>query len=70
MPMVEVLCVRDEPLNVDRKRAFAEEAERILQEVLGTPAGRMRLFFWQTKPEDSHIGLIGPRVNRSRKTSV
>lgn len=58
MPMVEVLYVRDEPLNVERKRAFAREAERVLEEELGTPRGRMRLFFQHTRPEDSRAGLL------------
>jgi len=58
MPMIEVLYVRDEPLNAGRKRAFAREAERILEEELGTPPGRMRLFFQHTRPEDSRTGLL------------
>lgn len=58
MPMVEVLYVRDEPLSVERRRAFAKEAEKILQEELGTPPGRMRLFLQHTQPEESRVGLI------------
>ncbi len=58
MPMVEVLYVRDVPLNAGRKRAFAREAEKIFEEELGTPPGRMRLFFQYTRPEDSRTDLL------------
>lgn len=58
MPMIEVLYVRDEPLNTERKRAFAREAEKILKDELGTPPGRMRLFFQYTRPEDSRTDLL------------
>jgi phenylpyruvate tautomerase PptA (4-oxalocrotonate tautomerase family) len=57
MPMVEVLYVRNEPLNVERKRAFVKEMEEIFQEELGTPPERLRLVFQHIEPEDSKIGL-------------
>lgn len=58
MPMVEVLYVRNEPLNVERKRAFVKEVEEIFQEELGTPLERLRLVFQYIEPEDSKIGLV------------
>jgi phenylpyruvate tautomerase PptA (4-oxalocrotonate tautomerase family) len=53
MPMIEVLYSEKQPLDTERKRAFARESERILNEVLGTPPGRMRLAFYHLQPEDS-----------------
>lgn len=57
MPMVEVVYAKHEPLEREKKEAFAREAERILQDVLGTPPGRMRLAFYHLSPEDS-LGLL------------
>lgn len=51
MPMLEVLRADDRPLSADQKRAFAREATRIFHEVLGTPPGRLRLFFLETAPD-------------------
>jgi len=53
MPMLEVLIARDEPLPVETKRAFAREAVEIFREVLGTQPGRLRLVFYELKPEDT-----------------
>jgi hypothetical protein len=55
--MIEVLYSNEKPLETEQKRAFAKEAERILEEVLGTPPGRMRLAFQHLPPEDS-LGLL------------
>lgn len=57
MPMIEVVYARDESLDLEKKKSFAKEAEQILQEVLGTPPGRMRLAFYHLLPEDS-LGLL------------
>ncbi|RAQ98424.1 tautomerase family protein [Thermogemmatispora tikiterensis] len=51
MPMLEVLRAADRPLTAAQKRAFAREATRIFHQVLGTPPGRLRLFFLDTSPE-------------------
>lgn len=59
MPLVEVLYVRDEPLPLERKRAFVERAMMIFREELGTPPARLRLTFQHVEPEDSKVGLIG-----------
>ena len=52
MPMLEVLISRDRSLSEEAKEAFREEAEAIFQEILGTPKGRLRLFFWEEKGEE------------------
>nr|BBH92364.1 hypothetical protein KTA_05630 [Thermogemmatispora argillosa] len=51
MPMLEVLRAADHPLTADQKRAFARAATNIFHQVLGTPPGRLRLFFLETAPE-------------------
>lgn len=69
MPMIEVLYSSENPLETEKKRAFAKEAERILEEVLGTPPGRMRLAFQHLPPGDS-LGLLAessPTADRSRE---
>lgn len=53
MPMLEVVVARPEPLTVEQKRAFAREAVEIFRAVLGTPPGRLRLAFYELRPEDS-----------------
>ncbi len=53
MPLLEILYSREEPLPVERRRAFAREAVEIFREVLGTPPGRLRLAFYYLDPEDS-----------------
>ncbi|MCS7246234.1 MAG: hypothetical protein NZ696_01315 [Thermomicrobium sp.] len=57
MPMLEVVIAREEPLTVEQKRAFAQEAVEIFRAVLGTPPGRLRLAFYELRPEDS-LGLL------------
>ncbi len=57
MPLLEVIYTGDEPLPLDRKRAFAREAVAIFHEVLGTPPGRLRLVIHHLKPDDS-LGLL------------
>jgi len=57
MPMLEVIRSRPEPLSLEQKRAFACEAQQIFQQVLGTPPGRLRLFFQHIAPEDTIEGL-------------
>jgi phenylpyruvate tautomerase PptA (4-oxalocrotonate tautomerase family) len=57
MPLLEVIYTSDEPLPLDRKRAFAREVVAIFHEVLGTPPGRLRLVIHHLKPDDS-LGLL------------
>lgn len=37
MPLLEVVYVREEPLPVEQRRAFAREVVEIFRKVLGTP---------------------------------
>ncbi|MBO9386805.1 MAG: hypothetical protein J7453_10255 [Thermomicrobium sp.] len=53
MPMLEIVLARKEPLTTDQKRAFAREAVEIFHRVLGTPPGRLRLAFYELRPEES-----------------
>ncbi len=57
MPMLEIIIARAEPLVLQQKRAFAQEAVEIFRTVLGTPPGRLRLAFYELRPEDS-LGLL------------
>lgn len=57
MPMLEIIVARAEPLMLEQKRAFAREAVEIFRTVLGTPPGRLRLAFYELRPEDS-LGLL------------
>ncbi len=57
MPLLEVVYAREEPLPVERRRAFACEAVEIFRQVLGTPVGRLRLAFYYLEPEES-LGLL------------
>ncbi|RMF80278.1 MAG: hypothetical protein D6737_08605 [Chloroflexi bacterium] len=58
MPMVEVIHATPTPTTHEQKQAFAEEAVEIFHDVLGTPHGRLRLFFYQLDWEDSIAGLL------------
>ena len=57
MPMLEVIYERDEPLDPERKRAFARAAVAAFGAVIGTPPGRLRLAFRHVAPEDG-LGLL------------
>lgn len=57
MPLLEVLYAAEEPLPLERRRAFAREAVAIFQEVLGTPPGRLRLSIHRLHPDES-LGLL------------
>jgi hypothetical protein len=52
MPMLEVLRSDKEPLSPAQKRLFTREAVKIFQEVIGTPPGRLRLFFIDLPAEE------------------
>lgn len=57
MPMLEIIRSAPEALSLGQKRAFALEAEKIFQEILGTPSGRLRLFFQEIAPLNTIEGL-------------
>ncbi len=65
MPMLEVVIAREEPLSVERKRAFAQEVVEIFREVLGTQPGRLRLAFYQLRPEDTLAVVDEPPTERT-----
>ncbi|MCX2726535.1 hypothetical protein OO015_03395 [Thermomicrobium sp. 4228-Ro] len=67
MPMLEILIAREQPLPVETKRAFAREAVEIFREVLGTQPGRLRLVFFELKPEDTLAVLDEPAAQASAR---
>lgn len=67
MPFLEVIMSRPEPLTEREKRAFAEEAVKIFQSVLGTPPGRLRLAFYQLRPEDT-VDLLEPTSPQAQES--
>jgi phenylpyruvate tautomerase PptA (4-oxalocrotonate tautomerase family) len=67
MPMLEILIARKEPLPVESRRAFAREAVEIFREVLGTQPGRLRLVFFELKPEDTLAVLDEPAAQASAR---
>lgn len=64
MPMVEVHYVKDEPLDMERKRAFVERTVRVFGEELDTPPERLRLIFQHIEAEDSKVGLVDSGQDR------
>jgi phenylpyruvate tautomerase PptA (4-oxalocrotonate tautomerase family) len=65
MPMLEVLYVREEPFQLEQKRAFTREAQAIIQEVLKVRAEQIRLVFEYIGPEDGHVALLGEKPGES-----
>ncbi len=65
MPFLEVLVAREEPLPAERKRAFAQEAIEIFREVLATQPGRLRLAFYELRPEDTLAIVDEPPTERT-----
>jgi phenylpyruvate tautomerase PptA (4-oxalocrotonate tautomerase family) len=58
MPMLEVLYVKEEPFQLEQKRAFTRAAVAIIQEVLKVRAEQVRLVFEYIAPENGHIALL------------
>jgi hypothetical protein len=58
MPLLEVLHSSQEPATLEQKRAFARSAVEIFRDVLGTPDGRLKVFFQQLAWEDGIEGLL------------
>jgi hypothetical protein len=56
--MLEVLLAQEEPVSSAQKRAFAQDTVEIFRDVLGTPDGRLRLFFNIIAWEDSIPALL------------
>jgi len=55
--MLEVVHSAEKPLTKEQKRAFSKEASQILREVIGTPAGRLRLYFVDVPWENCIEGI-------------
>ncbi len=58
MPMLEVTQAAPMAASLEQKRAFAKEAIEIFSEILNTPDGRLRLFFYQLNWDSCLPGLI------------
>ena len=58
MPMLEVTQSAPMAATHEQKRAFALEAIKIFSELLSTPDGRLRLFFYQLPWDACLPGLI------------
>ncbi|WP_114314064.1 hypothetical protein [Thermus caldifontis] len=43
MPLLEVLVARERPLTREERESLKQEVEAVFHEVLGTPAGRLRV---------------------------
>jgi phenylpyruvate tautomerase PptA (4-oxalocrotonate tautomerase family) len=58
MPLLEVLHAAQEPATREQKQAFARSAVEIFRDVLGTPDGRLKVFFHQLGWDDGIEGLL------------
>jgi phenylpyruvate tautomerase PptA (4-oxalocrotonate tautomerase family) len=58
MPILEVVHAAKEPATTEQKQAFVRSAVEIFRDVLGTPDGRLRVFFYSLDWEDCVAGLL------------
>lgn len=58
MPIIEVVHASKEPATVEQKQEFVRSTVEIFRDVLGTPDGRLRVFFYQLGWEDCIAGLL------------
>jgi hypothetical protein len=58
MPVMEVIHAAKEKADTAQKRAFVRSAVEIFRDVLGTPDGKLRVFFYQLDYEDGIEGLL------------
>lgn len=58
MPILEVVHAAQEPATLEQKQAFVRSTVEIFRDVLGTPDGRLRVFFYQLGLQDSIAGLL------------
>jgi len=59
VPVLEVLVAQEKPLTQEEREALRREAETIFHRVLGTPKGRLRVFFLEERPVRSLPQEIG-----------
>lgn len=69
MPMLEVLRSAKDRLEPEKKRAFAKDATKIFREVIGTPPGRLRLFFLEMPWDKSLEEVMDDDPNSGPATS-
>ena len=58
MPLLEVIHASKKPATLDQKRALVKDLITIFRDVLGTPEGRLRVFFVPLGADDSIAGLL------------
>jgi hypothetical protein len=58
MPLLEIVHASQETATAAQKRAFTRAAVEIFRDVLGTPDGRLQVFFYQLDWEDCIAGLL------------
>lgn len=58
MPILEIVHATQKPANVEQKQAFTRAVVEIFRDVLGTPDGRLKVFFYQLDWEDCIAGLM------------
>ena len=58
MPIVEVVHAAQQPATVGQKQAFVRSAIEIFRDVLGTPDGRLRIFYQHVAWDDCITGLL------------
>ncbi len=58
MPILEVVHATQATATVEQKQAFVRSTVEIFRDVLGTPDGRLRVFFYQLGWEDCIAGLL------------
>lgn len=58
MPMLEVIHAAETPTAREQKRAFAQQVVALFKDVLGTPDGRLRLFFYDVDRGNCLPGLL------------
>lgn len=56
MPMLEI--IHSDMFLPEQKKLFASDAMEIFNEILGTPTGRLRLYFQTLTPENTIEGLL------------
>ena len=69
MPVIEVIHAAEEPATRDQKDQFMREATQVFREVLDTPDGRLRIFFYSLDDTDSNAGLLAENATRQRDDS-
>ena len=67
MPILEIVHATHEPASVEQKQAFTRAVVEIFRDVLGTPDGRLKVFFYQLGWEDCIAGLMENSAERQEE---